>query len=222
MKYKLYLKNVPISDVELKADVLRVQNLIAPAPLSSKKYDELGNYNSDTVARRFGKRRWNDAMITLGLKPAQVFHTEKDLFDNIAKVWLAKMAQPVRRDMDDHPASTISSGAYLRKYGRWNIALKKFIEYVESGEDIISHNYTMSASSHRTKREPSLRLKVQVLLRDGNHCKICGVKCDEGLHKLHFDHILPWSKGGETTLDNLRVLCKACNEALGNSNYPNE
>lgn len=58
-------------------------------------------------------------------------------------------------------------------------------------------------------------------MRDGNHCKICGVKCDEGLHKLLFDHIKPWSKGGETTYENLRVLCKVCNEALGNSNDMN-
>ena len=108
MKYTLQLKNAPITDEELKTDVLKVANLIAPEPLSSKKYDELGKYNSDTVSRRFGNRRWNEAMTALGLKLAQVFHSEKDLFDNISNVWLAKMEQPVRRDMDEHPSSKIS------------------------------------------------------------------------------------------------------------------
>lgn len=28
---------------------------------------------------------------------------------------------------------------------------------------------------------------------------------------LHVDHVIPWSKGGETTLENLRVLCSVCN-----------
>ena len=28
---------------------------------------------------------------------------------------------------------------------------------------------------------------------------------------LHVDHIKPWSKGGETNLDNLRTLCSVCN-----------
>ena len=37
-----------------------------------------------------------------------------------------------------------------------------------------------------------------------------------GLHNIHFDHVIPWSKGGETTLENLQVLCLACNEAKGN------
>ncbi|MBR3492908.1 MAG: HNH endonuclease, partial [Bacteroidales bacterium] len=47
-------------------------------------------------------------------------------------------------------------------------------------------------------------------------CRICGVECSGGLHNIHFDHIIPWSKGGETTLENLQVLCSACNEAKGN------
>jgi membrane-bound inhibitor of C-type lysozyme len=68
---------------------------------------------------------------------------------------------------------------------------------------------------HRTRREPSNRLKIQVLMRDGNRCRLCGVECNDGLHNIHFDHIIPWSKGGETTLDNLQVLCSDCNLAKG-------
>ena len=70
--------------------------------------------------------------------------------------------------------------------------------------------------THRTPREPSARLKVQVLMRDGNKCRLCGVECNDGLHNIHFDHIIPWSKGGETTLDNLQILCSDCNLAKGN------
>ncbi len=32
----------------------------------------------------------------------------------------------------------------------------------------------------------------------------------------HIDHIKPWSKGGETVLENLQTLCATCN--LGKSN----
>ncbi len=34
--------------------------------------------------------------------------------------------------------------------------------------------------------------------------------------ELHVDHTVPWSKGGETVLGNLRTLCSDCN--LGKSN----
>ncbi|MBA3804703.1 MAG: HNH endonuclease, partial [Acidobacteria bacterium] len=33
---------------------------------------------------------------------------------------------------------------------------------------------------------------------------------------LHVDHIRPWSKDGETLLENLQTLCSECN--LGKSN----
>ncbi len=133
MKFELNLKNRVITDEELKEDVIRVMQLVHPLPLSSKKYDELGHFCSDTVARRFGQRSWNKALssIIMGYVPAQKNQTEKELFDNIAKVWIAKLSQPVRRDMDTHPCSTIETP---------NIH---------------------GASKHKTPREPSLRLKVQ-------------------------------------------------------------
>ena len=52
-------------------------------------------------------------------------------------------------------------------------------------------------------------------MRDGNRCKLCGVECNDGIHNIHFDHIIPWSKGGETVLENLQVLCHKCNLAKG-------
>jgi len=35
---------------------------------------------------------------------------------------------------------------------------------------------------------------------------------------LHIDHVTPWSKGGETEMDNLQTLCEPCN--LGKSDLP--
>ena len=122
--------------------------------------------------------------------------------------------------MDNKALSSISSGTYLRHLGTWYNALDKFIEYINNDDDeslidLDEGKNEVNGVKHKTKREPSDRLKVQVLMRDGNKCRICGVVCDGGIHKMHFDHIIPWSKGGETTLENLQVLCSVCNEALG-------
>jgi hypothetical protein len=54
----------------------------------------------------------------------------------------------------------------------------------------------------RSRIIPSL-IKKQVWERDGGCCVICGSK-DE----LHFDHDLPYSKGGTSiTTENVRILC---------------
>ena len=138
---------------------------------------------------------------------------------NIKNVWLVKGCQPSRRDMDDNSISSISSNTYLRRFGTWYNALDEFTSYVnqENNNDVSPIiQSTQQVIAHKTKREPSDRLKIQVLMRDGNKCRICGAECSGGLHNIHFDHIIPWSKGGETTLDNLQVLCSTCNEAKGN------
>ena len=58
---------------------------------------------------------------------------------------------------------------------------------------------------------PSLRNRV--LSRDNNRCRWCGFA--NSTRQLEADHIVPESKGGETTLDNLQCLCSACNKIKG-------
>ncbi len=51
----------------------------------------------------------------------------------------------------------------------------------------------------------------QVIYRRGNGiCKICGKKCE--WNNWEADHILPWSKGGQTEIENGQVLCPTCNQ----------
>lgn len=63
------------------------------------------------------------------------------------------------------------------------------------------------------KQRISTFIRRQVIERDGYHC----VYCDEDLTQgeIHLDHIIPESKGGPTTIDNLQVTCRKCNTAKG-------
>lgn len=51
-----------------------------------------------------------------------------------------------------------------------------------------------------------------VYRRDGGRCVYCG-----STENLQLDHIIPFSKGGATTLENLQLLCQPCN--LKKSNH---
>jgi 5-methylcytosine-specific restriction endonuclease McrA len=55
-----------------------------------------------------------------------------------------------------------------------------------------------------------------VLARDGFRCRDCGRTENEPGVELHLDHVIPVSRGGPTTEDNLITACNRCN--LGKSN----
>ena len=74
----------------------------------------------------------------------------------------------------------------------------------------------VSQPRHKTSRTISDRMRFLVLKRDNYKCCACGASpAKDPAVVLHVDHIIPWSKGGETTLDNLQTLCSKCN--LGKS-----
>ena len=50
--------------------------------------------------------------------------------------------------------------------------------------------------------------------KQGGNCAICGKHFD--IDDMDADHIIPWSKGGKTVMDNCQVLCKTCNIAKTN------
>ena len=58
-------------------------------------------------------------------------------------------------------------------------------------------------------------MRYDVLRRDGFHCVRCGRGCEDGV-RLHVDHVVPVSRGGKSTMDNLQTLCEDCNCGKGN------
>ncbi|HCT62119.1 MAG TPA: HNH endonuclease [Acidobacterium sp.] len=56
--------------------------------------------------------------------------------------------------------------------------------------------------------------RKNILLRDRNTCQYCGVVLPAG--ELTLDHVLPRSRGGLSTWENLVACCHACNRRKGN------
>lgn len=61
-------------------------------------------------------------------------------------------------------------------------------------------------------RAISKDLRKMVLDKCYHRCMHCNSH-----HKLTMDHIIPWSYGGETRIDNLQALCRSCNSTKSNN-----
>jgi hypothetical protein len=62
----------------------------------------------------------------------------------------------------------------------------------------------------RARRSIPQDVKISVSARDGGRCRQCGSTA-----QLHFDHVIPISRGGANTVANIQLLCGACNRAKG-------
>ena len=70
---------------------------------------------------------------------------------------------------------------------------------------------------HSSNRQPDYHVKLNrrnLFSRDGNHCQFCGKRFPTA--DLSIDHILPQSRGGAHTWENLVCACIACNSRKGN------
>ena len=56
--------------------------------------------------------------------------------------------------------------------------------------------------------------RKNILLRDRNTCQYCGVVLPSS--ELTLDHVVPRSRGGNSTWENLVACCHACNRKKGN------
>lgn len=60
-------------------------------------------------------------------------------------------------------------------------------------------------------------IRSKIYARDGRKCGYCGAT-----EKLNIDHIQPVTRGGNSTEENLQVLCSSCNGLKGNNIVDNE
>jgi 5-methylcytosine-specific restriction endonuclease McrA len=71
---------------------------------------------------------------------------------------------------------------------------------------------------------PTKKTKIEVLRRDFDNkldgsCYTCGSFLQH--ENVVFGHIIPFARGGDSTPDNLRAICQACNLEMGDENLYN-
>jgi len=98
----------------------------------------------------------------------------------------------------------------LRSYEYATSGLRKVFKFSMGLSDRPDGDSRVTGNEEFTRVIPSW-VKIAVFKRDKGHCVICGAK-----DQLHFDHDLPFSKGGTgLTPDNVRILCARHNLRKG-------
>ena len=207
MRYELEVHHRNVPDDELIAELRRVAEMLDRSSVTIDQFNEHAKFHSSTLSRRFGS--WFKALDAAGLQKTRNLHlTNEQLLANLDAVWLKLGRQPKYQDLTKDN-SVFSSGTYENRFGTWRKALEAFVDWANEG--VTPETLDRTPSLQRpTPRNINWRLRALVLMRDGARCQLCGVEARNGAI-LHVDHVVPWSKGGETVLDNLQVLCHVCN-----------
>lgn len=69
--------------------------------------------------------------------------------------------------------------------------------------------FEVVGQKQKVKRAATGTLRKQVINRDKWQCRYCGTILEN--RDIHIDHVIPYSLGGLTELDNLVVACPDCN-----------
>ena len=228
MKFELNVYHRNTSDHELIADLKNVANMLEKNTVTLEEYNEYGHFHSTTLTRRFGS--WFKCLDLAGLVPSRsrIGISNEELFEEIENIWVKLGKQPSYTQMRD--MTGFSMGTYEKRFGGWRNALKAFVNYINGDDSLVEvprnspenlQNIRMiEDDKHKTSRSINLRMRLLVLKRDNFKCCICGASpAKDPSVELQVDHIKPWSKGGETIIDNLQTLCSKCN--IGKSNLDN-
>ena len=216
------------SDEDVVIDLKRVAEITGTETPTAREYNSHGRYYSTTLIRRYGT--WSNILELAGMKAnLNRNFSDEQMFEEIERIWVVLGRQPTTTDIKKG-ISKYSLNSYARRFGGWRNALQAFVDYINSDgkqEEIanvskqksittFSENKDICDVYHKTSRDINLRMRFKVLQRDNFKCCTCGASpAKDPSVELHIDHIMPWSKGGETEIDNLQTLCSKCN--LGKS-----
>ncbi len=118
----------------------------------------------------------------------------------------------------------IEDGTYMAyDFDSWRENSELRVELAVQDEDddwILAVNFPIQAPRvirllqyDRIPKNPVKFSRRNVFLRDENHCQYCDKKFRS--HHLSLDHVIPRSRGGKTTWENIVCACRKCNVRKG-------
>ena len=143
---------------------------------------------------------------------------------NPPKFILKYFSKDLMKELDIHlPDIKVDYTSYIFEYvsAGGNSSQKTTIlfngETVEATAEYIAKKIKSKQTAQAQRSLMTNKLRTQIKERDHYTCQICVAStAEQSLLLLEIDHIVPVSKGGLSTPDNLQTLCWKCNRSKSN------
>ena len=174
---------------------------------NNQKYQ---NYLCEVKALRFGQFRRPIGKLKLD----RVLNVEKNIVNRTIKKPITQFNITVTLY-----CSKINGRIYDRKAQRFCVEeIFSFINRLKNKRGKFYNDRDIWNSLCRVERgKVSNKMRFSIYERDGYRCRHCGAS--DQCTTLEIDHIIPISKGGKSTCENLQTLCWKCNDEKGNRRY---
>lgn len=112
---------------------------------------------------------------------------------------------------------SVNWGMLYHKYGSGHYdvdALEAEVSRLHADDDVKSQSGIYEYVFDHDERHLNIRAfdkkeKLRAYEKQQGKCPICGLTYK--IEEMEADHIIPWSKGGHTDVDNCQCLCRKCN-----------
>ncbi|HEX4365115.1 MAG TPA: HNH endonuclease signature motif containing protein [Solirubrobacteraceae bacterium] len=166
-------------------------------PTFARRLTVLGRRYELRLERSAGSAAWNARQFRR-LRAAQEIEPVALLAERDRRYWLFE--DRVYWDDDELTAQDVL--ALVRDRER---RLRRKLERARAG--------LAADRADASRRDPIPRaVRRAVFERDGGRCMACGSSFE-----LQYDHVIPFSLGGASTIENLQILCADCNRGKGSS-----
>ena len=148
----------------------------------------------------------------------QTHNKNKEHYKKYQKQWKAANREYVnsrdKKYREEHPEIEFKKQKKYRETHKEQL-YEKGKKYRETHRDYFKVKYKERKNNIKSTNDGSITqaLLEELLLLQDNKCTYCGCKLTPD--NKHMDHIIPISRGGTHTADNIHYVCKGCNQSKG-------